>query len=614
MDPNFTMNPMALKQPSSQSSTTDPIKGSSHKEQPNAGLQIQPPLSNILKASNVIDKVLSMGIRDFCLCAGARNSPFISLLDENNALLSQLSIQLYHFFDERAAGFFALGCARRQQRPVAIITTSGTAVAELLPAVIEAYYTKTPLILITADRPTPYRGTGAPQSIEQIGIFSHYTPTNLDLSDSLEPLKSLLWDQQTPLHLNICLDEPLLDENIPQWSLQKLEFILNQSPGYDKKILSAESKNQEIKSLYKNNSIPPSGDEKNPAIHQKNASFFSQCKYPLFIISGLSDTEKCFVLDQLKDFPGVWWVESLSGLRGHPFLEAKRIKSGYPFLLALIHRHYFDGVIRVGAVPTTRLWRDLEDKLISQPVLSLSNNPFSGLARFSEQLFLHELKNVCDFYRPRLNQPNFIGLTSSLWEQDADLEQQISSLLKHHPRSQLSLVKQLSSLVREQPLYLGNSLPLREWDMVAQPFVSESVSGNRGANGIDGQLSTFFGWRSEHTHSWALLGDLTTLYDLNAPWILSQQRSQNWTLAVMNNSGGQIFKPMFGREAFLNRHNLNFQSWAQMWNLTYHCTGHDPNSLIPSHLSTPPQILELIPSEEESASLYSELDKLWKTL
>ena len=140
---------------------------------------------------------------DFCLCAGARNSPLISIMDENKSLLEKVGGNLYHFFEERSASFFALGRSQISKRPVAIITTSGTATTELISATVEAFYTQTPLILITADRPPNYRGTGAPQSIEQIGIFSHYAYPTIDLYQNFDLLETLNWDKLKPLHLNI---------------------------------------------------------------------------------------------------------------------------------------------------------------------------------------------------------------------------------------------------------------------------------------------------------------------------------------------------------------------------------------------------------------------------
>jgi len=540
------------------------------------GALIPQATSNLIKAAKIIDYVLSLGATDFCLCAGARNSPFITILDENKIHL-QSRLQLYHLFDERAAGFFALGCSQRTQKPVVIITTSGTAVSELLSAAVEAYYTKTPLIFITADRPPNYRGTGAPQTIEQIGIFSHYSRPTIDITDSLEDIHSFQWSRDIPLHLNVCFSEPLLEGPIPYINIENIDqkrkmngFIIQDSHDY---------------------------------VIEK-PQFFSACKHPLFIISGLNSDEKDFVVQQLTPFPGLFWIEALSRLRGHPHLESRRIKSGYPFLTYLIENKKFDGIIRIGSVPTTRLWRDLEDKYKTLPVLSLSENSFSGLARPSEQRSLTYLKMVNDYYKHSIVQELEVAK-----EKDDFFEQELIKTLASFPNSQLNLVRKLSLLVGEQPLYLGNSLPIREWDMVAEPILSNAISGNRGANGIDGQISTFFGWRSQQTHSWALLGDLTTLYDLNAPWILSQQASTSWTLAVMNNSGGQIFKPMFKREAFLNRHSINFEYWAKMWNLSYSITNSLSEPLTPL-----PQVLEIVPSEEQDQKLNLELEQLWKKL
>ena len=152
-------------------------------------------MANVRRASGLIDDVRAAGVTDFCVCAGSRNSPLLAVL----GVLTD--VRLFSFVDERSAAFFALGRAKQHGVPVAIVTTSGTAVAELLPAAIEAFYSGIPLILISADRPARYRGTGAPQSIEQEAIFGVYAETSLES-----------WSRTTPLHLNIEFDEPLIDE------------------------------------------------------------------------------------------------------------------------------------------------------------------------------------------------------------------------------------------------------------------------------------------------------------------------------------------------------------------------------------------------------------------
>lgn len=145
-------------------------------------------MSNLDVAQRLIEQVRALGVDDFCVCSGSRNAPLIAVMD-----------RAYSFVDERSAGFFAVGRAKRDDKPVAVITTSGTAVAELLPAAIEAYYSGLPLVLITADRPARYRGTGAPQAIEQGSIFGVYAARSVED-----------WNRRMPLHINIEFDEPLL--------------------------------------------------------------------------------------------------------------------------------------------------------------------------------------------------------------------------------------------------------------------------------------------------------------------------------------------------------------------------------------------------------------------
>jgi len=148
-------------------------------------------MSNLAAARAVIERVSRAGVTDFCVCGGSRNAPLIAAVTGN----------VYTFVDERSAAFFALGRIKRDDRPVAVITTSGTAAAELLPATIEAYYSGAPLVLITADRPARFRGTAAPQSIDQVGLFGVYAATDFDR-----------WDRRRPLHINVEFDEPLIDE------------------------------------------------------------------------------------------------------------------------------------------------------------------------------------------------------------------------------------------------------------------------------------------------------------------------------------------------------------------------------------------------------------------
>ena len=138
---------------------------------------------NTAQVQRALDFLVGHGVREMCVCSGSRNAPLL-------AVLSQSDLKLWTFVDERSAAFFAIGRMKLTGAPVAVVTTSGTAAAELLPALVEAHYSGLPLFVITADRPARFRGTGAPQAIEQVNLFGVYGAR----------------------HINVEFDEPLIDE------------------------------------------------------------------------------------------------------------------------------------------------------------------------------------------------------------------------------------------------------------------------------------------------------------------------------------------------------------------------------------------------------------------
>ncbi|HBE22678.1 MAG TPA: hypothetical protein DDW21_04400, partial [Verrucomicrobiales bacterium] len=155
--------------------------------------QYPPVMDSFTKATSLIQGAIHQGVVEFVVCAGARNAALVEALAQAE---QKGLVKIWRHFEERSAAFFALGrCIAGH--PCAVVTTSGTAVAELLPALIEAYYQKRPLLAITADRPNGFSGTGAPQAIEQEGIFGIYAPTGCVMD----------WQCDRPWHCNISLDE-----------------------------------------------------------------------------------------------------------------------------------------------------------------------------------------------------------------------------------------------------------------------------------------------------------------------------------------------------------------------------------------------------------------------
>lgn len=522
-------------------------------------------MKNIELAQRIIQSLLDAGIEEFCLCAGARNSPFVVLFDENPQL------KVYHFFEERSAAFFALGRILATRKPVAVITTSGTASAELLPAAIEGTYSSLPLIMITADRPRIYRKSGSPQSIEQVGLYSYYIEVAYDLDESNThfSLKNLSWKK--PIHVNVCFKEPLIDSAIPRLTIP----------------------DEPYRHLF---------PESHPRSLLDEIEDFLSVHNPLVIVSTLPRKYVASVKEFLKRLKAPVYLEGISQLRGDPELKSISIQGGERHLSLWIENKICDSVLRLGGVPTTRLWRDLEDQFNELPVLSVSYNHFPGISRDIRHF---SALDVLD----QITVPEKESQEIPAWKnEDQARSQKLFDSFQKFPRAEASLIYQLSKHLEGKSVYLGNSLPIRDWDLAASFEVHPTrVTGNRGANGIDGQLSTFFGWCKKDHDNWGIVGDLTAMYDLSSPWVVQFMKEFSWKLVIINNSGGQIFHKMFGRTIFLNEHQMNFEHWAKMWNIPYHRWEKVPENLSSLEKQC---IIELRPDLQESRHLGTEIKDL----
>jgi 2-succinyl-5-enolpyruvyl-6-hydroxy-3-cyclohexene-1-carboxylate synthase len=530
--------------------------------------------TNISCSKQILNELYGHGVREVALCAGARNSPLVALLDKAQ------DFQVYSFFEERSAAFFMMGCARRSRRPAAIITTSGTAVAELLPAVIEAFHEGVPLVVISADRPRRLRGSGAPQSIDQTGLFGKFVSQEFDLES--EDLKITNWDLSSPVHINICFDEPLLDEPIEVWHPTFASVARAHSQVADNRITES------VQSFKK---------------------FFAKVRKPLVIVGTLDSLEEQKVVTQiLSQWQLPCYIEATSGLR-----EAglRTLKAGDASLGWALREKFFDGVVRIGAVPTVRIWRDLDDPKTRCPVFSISSLPFKGLHEGeifcgSLSLFLGEVlsQNVGPASSPGREQSE-----KSWFQKDAEGVRLLESLYRQEPKAEPSLMFALSKLIKTDELvFVGNSLPIREWDLSASFDQPRWVQANRGVNGIDGQLSTFLGLSVGRTVAWSVVGDLTALYDLAAPWALSYLQPTQLRFVVVNNGGGKIFSRIFRNPRFENRHNLQFAPWAELWQLDYQKWSEVPVNWTHSKNC----VIELVPDELSTQRFYNAYDAFWR--
>ena len=462
----------------------------------------------------IIEQVLRAGCGEFVVCGGARNAGLVALLE------AAVGLQTWKHFEERGAAFFALGRTKDTAQPCAVVTTSGTAVAECLPAVIEAIYTCKPLIILSADRPAEFRGSGAPQVIEQEEIFGNYAARSLED-----------WDGHGPLHLNVPLEEGEVSHD--PWTAN-VEGFLPKRLSFEVKALLSFLENGVFRGI-------------------------------IAMVGGLEPEDREDVFYFLKDLGIPVIADVNSGIRealGDLLVPEQAFRGKLP-----------GRVLRLGEVPVGRLWRDLEDHAGTE-VLSICRNGLPGLARDSQVIHAQVGRVIRG-----LGPVDSIGDVRDDFLKARPLFGLVDEKLESLPDSEPGLVNLLSTYATTgESLFIGNSLPIREWNDFGQretPYAR--VFANRGANGIDGQLSTWLGATAETPDSWGVFGDLTALYDLAAPAMLPQVEQQGRVLVVINNGGGQIFEKLprlahlteEQRAAIVQPQEVRLQSWAEMWGMDY---------------------------------------------
>lgn len=513
-------------------------------------------MKNLLIRST-LTALARLGVAEVCVAAGARNAPLIT------ALLASDGIKLWSFFEERSAAFFALGRLMVDRTPVAVLTTSGTAAAELLPAVIEAHYQGLPLVLVTADRPRRFRGSGAPQAIEQKDIFGPYVSACIDVEEGT----SISWPTRLtdkPLHINVSFEEPLDAE---QHGIDFLKHHLSRpvKPGRP----------------------PP---------------FIVSGKPTVVVACGLHPHEAREAAPLLEKLGLPVIAEATSNLWGSFPGSPKLAKLLLPAAEATFQAMDIHQVIRLGGVPSSRWWRDLENRPEIW-VTNISRLHFTGLAR---------IKNVQTLALSALETAASMHLQPATFERTMPAVQE---LMDAQPLSEPAWMRTLiARFAADDRVFIGNSLPIREMNLaLTAPAEGVHFYANRGANGIDGIVSTWLGVSASSRSSWLIVGDLSAMYDLAAPWIMPQLPQGNRRLVIINNHGGKIFSRVKGlrelpgdaRHVIENNHRVTFEPWARMWGLSYVLATE------PAHLEDLPDgavMIEVVPNAKQTEAFYHAME------
>lgn len=512
-------------------------------------------------------QMLKLGIDCVILCSGARNAPLTKVVLDSG-------IQCFDFFQENDAGFFALGLAKQGRKP-AVICTSGTAVAQFLSPCAEAFYDSQFILFVSADRPKSYRGTGAPQSMNQSGLLKDHCSLVIDV-ESVEEFKLHKYKLDRPMHWNLCFDAPL-------WWEEKSNVTAD------------------VEVLFVEDAIEACEVE----LGKWN---FSET---LLLISRLQTKERGDLESFLDVSEGLnLFIEASSGISRTKYRDKHNVVDYDAQLLSLFSgpNTRYNSVIHIGGVPTTGLWRILPNRNDIN-VLSIGNTRFSGLPgveRFQVnnlKPILNEMLNSESYkdYSFSRKDPQSNGVKSS----ELQARTKLNELVEKYPKSEIGLYSRLAKQLESSDyMYLANSSCIRLWEMLDIPAV-KSIDYNRGLNGIDGQLASFMGAIYDRPkNNFGFFGDLSFFYDLSGIWPQRfLNKDHDFSIYVMNNSGGKIFDRIFANNPFANSHEYSFKEIASFYSLNY--------STDADLVREGRNLIELFPDDKENKNFWKEWKNLW---
>ena len=498
--------------------------------------------TNSLWASIAVETLARLGLQTAILCPGSRSTPLTF------AFANHPTIEALPILDERSAAFFALGCAKRQHRPVAIVCTSGTAGANFYPAVIEAYESGVPLLVFTADRPPEMRDCASGQTIDQIKLYGGFVKRFVEMAVPVAGLQMLAYLRQTlvsgwesaiapypgPVHFNCPFRDPL--PPIAQSSTSELRAI---ATTFD------------LETFFQAVSVPTAVGVRSLDAIAQSFSIWQQYEKGIIIAgpaSPLDPQTYCKTLSQLSEALG-WPVlaEGLSPLRNYAELNSSLI-STYDFILrqpaqakALVPQ----GVIQLGELPISKVLRQwLQTHQPQRWTIGPQRNldPLHGPT--------HRIAADITSLDTALTQLNSVASPagSAYQQQWLTQESKMRDVIHQRLAAETALVESkvvwlLSRHLPEQtPLFIANSMPVRDIEyfwLANSRRIQPAFS--RGANGIDGTLSTAMGLAHRNQPTVLLSGDLAFLHDTNG-LLNTAQMSGHLTVVLINNGGGGIFE------------------------------------------------------------------------
>lgn len=528
----------------------------------------EPP--SFAAAQAIVSTLAQGGVRYCCVCPGARSTSLAlcSWLD------ARIRVTVHH--DERAAGFFALGLALRIRNPVAVITTSGTAAAELYPAAVEAFQSQVPLVLLTADRPAYLRGTGSNQTIRQAGLFGPYVQYSVDVPPLvaaspereqpglrrkvLDALRACQGRVPGPVHLNLQCEKPFAPPEASAPAVNAPETAALPVPAPPRLTPRRLAQVQEAFAHARRGLIIAGPNRYGPALTAALTELARAWGMPLLAdpLSGCrfqgAGAEDCLV----THYEALLQTQALDDLRP-------------------------DLIFRLGALPvSTALIAYWQERLRVRGA-HVYVNPAGRIHDETGAVTLYAAADpvwLCRELIPRAPRPAADRAWLEAW---ASRERRArAAAARFMAQGDAWDGGYAAAVVAGMPegsaLFAGNSLPIRLLDLTGNPAARAfTVYGNRGASGIDGVLSAALGVAYRRASPVVLLiGDLSLLHDLGGLAAVRLQEISNIVIVVLNNNGGGIFERLPAaalgaafEPLFIAPHGLTFARFARGFGLQY---------------------------------------------
>ncbi|UXR70156.1 2-succinyl-5-enolpyruvyl-6-hydroxy-3-cyclohexene-1-carboxylic-acid synthase [Staphylococcus sp. IVB6246] len=528
-------------------------------------------------------ELYAYGIREVVISPGSRSTPLAIAFE------CHPEIKTWIHPDERSAAFFALGLIKGSERPVALLCTSGTASANYVPAVAESDISRLPLVVLTSDRPHELRGIGAPQAINQVNMFENYVRYQFDMpladgtigcietSQYQLERASQYFDgpQQGPVHFNLPFAEPLT----PDLSRDDLLTTHTYTPTHYQKTMD-------------------------PTILEKT---LRQPK-GLIIVGDMQhqDISQILTFATVYDLPIL--ADPLNGIRStqHPNVIAT-----YDLLLRAGLPLEPDFVIRVGKPVISKKLNQWLKQTSAEQILVQNSGDRDAFPKKPDYFF--EM-SANDFFRSLETIPTAYR---KKWLKDwQTLEKQaraeVTAYQKRATGEAAYVSRLLEKLGKDDCLFVSNSMPIRDIDNLY--FDNEArIYANRGANGIDGIVSTALGM-AVHLSVTLLIGDLALYHDMNG-LLMSKLNDIQMNIVLLNNDGGGIFSylpqkqqaPEHFERLFGTPTGLDFEHVAMLYGLGYK---HIPDLETLSYTKLPEMsshLMEIVTTREGNHDMHQGL-------